>query len=437
MIGMTPKEIEAAASGISSASQDLSLLRQTVDSTVKELLNNWNGSDVRKFSGDWNSTLRPQLGDAMTLMDNMVQVLNRNKAAQIETSAGDGGGGGTAVGFTGVSAGVDMGFKPLTDTSGIGKGIAHGFPFGDVGEALGTGPDVSKAFKPLGNDFLDWIKEHGKSSQDVKSNFDGFKADDWDSKTSTYKNVVGDGEAGVFERGEWKNSADEADKSSGKKDPLFKPSFSAGASETKQLWDVEALRLDNDGEPLAEGKYGTVTGEAEFGETEASWTKGFAVNEKGLTAELSGHAEANLVDASIKATSEEIALPLGMTAGAEGSLSATVGAEADAKLGLQIGEGSMKAEAGGEFFVGAEVTGEASVHAGPVGANVEASLKAGFGGSAKAEASYEDGKLTIGGEFGITLGLGFEIKPEITLDVGAAVDAVKNLGSWLGIGDDD
>ncbi len=106
---------------------------------------------------------------------------------------------------------------------------------------------------------------------------------------------------------------------------------------------------------------------------------------------------------------------------------ARAGAEAEARVELE--EDGLEVEVGGHAGVKAE--GNVGLEAGPVEASVGGEVSFGVGAEGELEAGYEDGKLKFGAELDLALGVGVGLDFSVELDIGKAVDTLRDAGEWV------
>lgn len=108
--------------------------------------------------------------------------------------------------------------------------------------------------------------------------------------------------------------------------------------------------------------------------------------------------------------------------GVEASASASASAGAEAEASLSLGPDGLEVEGGA--FAGAAVEGAAQVEAAGVTVGTNGELRAGVGAEGSVEFSFDDGRFVVGGEVAAVLGVGGEWGWEITVDVDDLNDAI-------------
>lgn len=101
--------------------------------------------------------------------------------------------------------------------------------------------------------------------------------------------------------------------------------------------------------------------------------------------------------------------------GVEASASASASAGAEAEASLSLGPDGLQVEGGA--FAGAALEGAAQVEAAGVTVGANGELRAGVGAEGSVELSFDDGRFVVGGEVAAVLGVGGEWGWEITVDV--------------------
>lgn len=101
--GMTPDQIDVAASQLRAQARELTSVRSRVDGLVREASAHWQGSDVQGFTSSWYGSYSGQVARAVSQLDTMADFLARQANDQRVASQADGssGAGVAQVGPTG------------------------------------------------------------------------------------------------------------------------------------------------------------------------------------------------------------------------------------------------------------------------------------------------------------------------------------------------
>lgn len=185
------------------------------------------------------------------------------------------------------------------------------------------------------------------------------------------------------------------------------------------------------GQASATGQYGSAVAKGEaYGVAEAGADGYFKANTRdGIL--LGGNASARLgVGASGDADLKTPGLSI---AGVDTPLDAGIGAHGEVFAGAKVGAGGragigpnfVGAEGSIGAFAGAEAQGDIHANLGPLRGRVTASGMAGAGIGADGGITYEDGKVKISGRVYAALGLGGSLGGEITLDVKQATQLAR------------
>jgi len=85
--GMTPDQIDAAASQLRAQAQELQSVSSKVTSLVDEAARCWQGNDVASFRSAWYGSYRSRLSTAKSHLESMASELNRQATQQRDTSS--------------------------------------------------------------------------------------------------------------------------------------------------------------------------------------------------------------------------------------------------------------------------------------------------------------------------------------------------------------
>ncbi|WP_375770621.1 hypothetical protein NR798_06910 [Archangium gephyra] len=173
--------------------------------------------------------------------------------------------------------------------------------------------------------------------------------------------------------------------------------------------------------------HNTVEGQALTAGANANGSVAFDPANGKVIASGSASAKADLVRGSVEG---HVDSPVGKTSWqAEGN----VGAEASVTGQVVVDplHGDVAANVGGEAFAGARASGEVSQEIGPATATVGAEAFAGIGAEFEANVGLQDGKLSANFDVGAALGIGGSVEFGVELDVGKAVDTVKDIGGGI------
>ncbi len=185
------------------------------------------------------------------------------------------------------------------------------------------------------------------------------------------------------------------------------------------------------GQASATGQYGSAVAKGEaYGVAEAGADGYFKLNTRDGVL-VGGNASARLgVGASGDA---DLKTPGLRVAGVDTPLDAGIGAHGEAFAGAKAGLGGragigpnfVGAEGSIGAFAGVEAQGDIHANLGPLRGRVTASGMAGAGIGADGGITYEDGKIKISGRVYAALGLGGSLGGEITLDVKQATQLAR------------
>ncbi|WP_285727796.1 WXG100 family type VII secretion target [Psychromicrobium xiongbiense] len=89
MLGADPASLQALARQMSASSALVDRVSTTLDATIRKPLR-WHGPDAEAFTSRWSQTISPTLRDAVDLLQETSDVLERNAEEQIRASAIDG-----------------------------------------------------------------------------------------------------------------------------------------------------------------------------------------------------------------------------------------------------------------------------------------------------------------------------------------------------------